>query len=329
MNLYDILGVPKSATIQEIKQAYRILVKKYHPDKGGQDHINKFHAINTAYTVLNDPSKKAQYDSMGFIDRDDINGDIPYQGNGSIFSELINAFCSKLFSSNTSVFTNLRDDEKFEDLLQKNNMEMATNYVINNLKQHFSVGINDSSDKQKYESELSESDTRYESTDIIINIDTNIEEIYNGLIKIITVDRQILKGKSMIVDKVKFNIPVCNDKMIFENEGNEYLNDDNKLVKSNVIVKVRCLHSNYYKRINTYDIMIMSCVTEDELDNGYNKTLKYFDKTITLKCKNPREKLSKNKIITKISGCGIKYYENDNYKNPLYGNLIVVLFKQK
>ena len=50
---YDILGVSKSASQDEIKKAFRKLAQKYHPDAGGDE--DKFKEINEAYAVLSDP----------------------------------------------------------------------------------------------------------------------------------------------------------------------------------------------------------------------------------------------------------------------------------
>ncbi|OGZ34697.1 MAG: molecular chaperone DnaJ [Candidatus Portnoybacteria bacterium RBG_19FT_COMBO_36_7] len=60
---YEILGVTKSASPDEIKRAYRKLAQQYHPDKGGDQ--EKFKQINAAYQVLSDPQKRAQYDKFG------------------------------------------------------------------------------------------------------------------------------------------------------------------------------------------------------------------------------------------------------------------------
>jgi len=64
MDYYEILGVPRDATPEQIKEAFRRLAQKYHPDKPGGD-AEKFKEINEAYQVLSDPQKRAQYDRYG------------------------------------------------------------------------------------------------------------------------------------------------------------------------------------------------------------------------------------------------------------------------
>lgn len=66
-NHYEILGVEKTATEEEIKKAFRTLSKKYHPDKNPEDKAaeDKFKEVAEAYGVLSDEEKRRNYDSFG------------------------------------------------------------------------------------------------------------------------------------------------------------------------------------------------------------------------------------------------------------------------
>ena len=76
---YEVLGLNKSASDDEIKKAYRKLAKKYHPDlnQGDKTAEQKFKEVNEAYDVLSDQTKKARYDQFGHAGTD------PNYGGGS------------------------------------------------------------------------------------------------------------------------------------------------------------------------------------------------------------------------------------------------------
>ncbi|MDO8619971.1 MAG: molecular chaperone DnaJ [bacterium] len=65
-NYYELLGITKSASPEDVKKAFRTLAHKYHPDKKGGDEA-KFKEVNEAYSVLSDDKKRAEYDAYGRV----------------------------------------------------------------------------------------------------------------------------------------------------------------------------------------------------------------------------------------------------------------------
>jgi len=76
---YEVLGVPKDASADEIKKAFRRLAVQYHPDKEGGDET-KFKEINEAYEVLKDQSKRQRYDQFGHAGVGGAAGGNPFGG---------------------------------------------------------------------------------------------------------------------------------------------------------------------------------------------------------------------------------------------------------
>ena len=87
---YEVLGVTKGASADEIKKAYRKLAVKYHPDKnpGNKEAEEKFKEAAEAYAVLSDPDKKAKYDQFGHAGVDGAGPD--FSGGFGDLNDILN-----------------------------------------------------------------------------------------------------------------------------------------------------------------------------------------------------------------------------------------------
>ncbi|MGC9071003.1 MAG: DnaJ C-terminal domain-containing protein [Elusimicrobiales bacterium] len=143
---YQILGVSRDATQDEIKSAFRKLAMKYHPDKnpGNKEAEAKFKEINEAYEVLSDPQKKRLYDSLGPNWQHGQNFEPPPDFSGSSFKfytsgdfsnfEGFSDFFKMLFgnfsffsSKERGSFRNIFDDEDtFESLGKRHRLDVSS-----------------------------------------------------------------------------------------------------------------------------------------------------------------------------------------------------------
>uniref|UniRef100_A0A0N5C681 J domain-containing protein n=1 Tax=Strongyloides papillosus TaxID=174720 RepID=A0A0N5C681_STREA len=103
-NPYNILGISRSASLEEIKRSYKSLVKIWHPDKNSAPEANeKFMAIKQAYEILSNPLKKERFDKFGTFDDSPKND----------FNNHFNQFRSYFQHFNDFAYQGFQEEEKF------------------------------------------------------------------------------------------------------------------------------------------------------------------------------------------------------------------------
>lgn len=119
---YEILGVSKTATDDEIKRAFRKLAKEYHPDVNkSPDAEAKFKEIGEAYAILSDKAKRDQYDRFGHAAFEGGNGPSGFNAQDIDLDDILNSFFGGGFSSSFGGFgrSSANAKRKGEDLLMR------------------------------------------------------------------------------------------------------------------------------------------------------------------------------------------------------------------
>ena len=98
---YDVLGVSKSASKDELKKSYRKLAMKYHPDRNPDDSeaSEKFKELSEAYEILSDDQKRQAYDNFG---HEGVNSSFnSSQGAADAFSDIFGDIFSDIFGGSS------------------------------------------------------------------------------------------------------------------------------------------------------------------------------------------------------------------------------------
>lgn len=163
-DFYQVLGVSRSSSADEIKKAYRRLAKQYHPDvnKGNKDAEERFKGISEAYNVLSDPEQRKKYDMMGQA------YDRASTGNWQDFSGYKGGGQENYGGFNTEGFGDLGD--MLKDLFDMGGMKRGGAY--------------------RHQSQGQQSQPAVNGQDIISDIEISFEEAISGTERSISIRRE-------------------------------------------------------------------------------------------------------------------------------------------
>lgn len=266
---YDMLGIKKDATTNEIKKVYKKLALKYHPDRNleNKDEAEKkFKDITEAYSVLSDENKRKNYDMFGQTD------------NGAQGFMNVNPFemFNNIFKTQVSEFMNVKKNKtsSFENILNElKTNKINTDFNFGGLK--FKINLHEpnasfnNSFKKKKEVKKTKPKNLIKPKEQVSNKFFDISNIYNGITKEITVEliRRIKQNDKFLYKKVikKLNIPL-KGREIFAEECGNHIKGYKKA--ADLLILINDNKSDIYKRINNYDLLILQEINFDELNGS-------------------------------------------------------------
>mgnify|MGYP006128168125 FL=1 len=137
-DLYQILGITKTASVKDIKKAYRALAFEYHPDKNNSIQAqDKFKELSEAYEVLSNADKRKSYDMYGY---ESMKGGYSEINPLDLFQSLFNVDFSKQMKGNVFMFSDLSSSPFGKiDHKMNYNIECSLNELYHGAKKEFSI----------------------------------------------------------------------------------------------------------------------------------------------------------------------------------------------
>lgn len=334
MNYYDVLELPKDASIEDIKKNYKTLAKKYHPDRNSNNDDSMFKNLTEAYSVLSDNDKRRQYDLFGNTNIPNIS-DIPDINIDNIFSNLFN-FSNPDTFQNPNIFFNVNNISNESDIF-----ESFTN-IFDNLKNKKSKRDKNEIEEKEIEIEIREimnggkKRIRYKKKDLCSYCKGTcakspkdiIECLYckglnpfclscKGSGKLFKNDNRCIECIDGLIEKdINLSINLQkglpeNHVLIMKNKGSY---NKNKKIYNDLKIKIKY---KLDKNIHIYGnaIFIYFDITFKEIFCGYKKVIKILDNTIEI---NKDKYFDASKPII-YEGMGIPNYKD----NKTFGDLVV------
>jgi DnaJ-class molecular chaperone len=359
-NYYDILGIPKNASLTDIKKAYKQKALLHHPDRneGNKESEETFKNISVAYQILSDTDKRNLYDINGTTD--DINLDTT-----NIFNEIFKSQINTLFGNNANLSPDmlspdmLSPDMLSPDMLSPDMLspeiggikfsfhsfvnpiinenvtdkfENVTNTLKNAIK-NMNIGdiLNDSNlfdNKNNIPIKKKEPKIKYQTKKNIF-LQTPPDLIYN--IRASLEDIYTLKTKTIKIDRYRKKIKKSEHetkkvKIPLYGRTIRLTEQGNQLEgyidSGDLIIQINDIQHNRFKRINEGDLIITQNINLSDIYNGTVFDIIHLDKSkLKIKC-NKRSLLNQEHFIQKIKKKGLPYYD-ENKKRLTHGHLYI------
>ncbi len=300
-DLYEVLGLDKNATNEEIKKAYRKLSLQHHPDRNNnsQESTELFKKIQNAYEILSDERKRKEYDG-GPLPADHFRATRGSQGvhmNMNMDpSEVFNFFSKNIFSM-ASNFANM-------------GMNMASN--INNGTSNSSNSSNTNMNMFNMENIKN---NLMKPPPIVKNIEITLYKAYTGCTLPIEITRWIIENNVRREENetIYIDIPMgidANELIILRERGN-ILSENNK---GDIKIFIRITNDTEFIR-NGLDLILNKTISLKDALCGFSFDMKYIDGK-EYKINNSRGNIITNNYNKVVNNFGMK---RDNHK----GNLII------
>lgn len=317
-NLYSILEVPNTASIQEIKKNFKRLALKHHPDKqkNKNESHEQFNKIRIAYEILSNPERKEKYDKM-------------HSSEQTSFIKTIMSFITEI--TNPSTIKTFLDDKYIVDNLKEGNINNISKYIIKKVLDEINdfhqfnlddIFINNTSKNNSKNTSKNNTISVYSNTyntsisiskhnhlNVKSSIKVSLEDIYNNKLKQIIIKNN--KGEK------SYNIPLYDPIVIINGAGD--IDENNNI--GDLILQIKCKKDKKFKKIN-YDLYYTDFITLYDLFVGFNKEIDCFGKIINIASSDPLKeyKFDGNCIMIKLDNHGIY---NGESRGDLYIELIL------
>ena len=339
MNYYNILDISKNATKKEIKNAYKTLARKYHPDKCHDPELSKkFLDIQTAYEILIDENKRYEYDILSNNQKIQLYDKIKeyltsispkyteiyeivnkfYPGNEAGLQNDINNLnfkniYNKIFSS---IMINNFSNSNFDYNLNTPPWEKDNYFENENINENNNENINENKEieiplynsKKSLENNIETTlDQELElELDIYGIIETNLKERYNNKYKRIKVNKKYTNSKNTYI------IPTVENELIIKNEG-EY--DEKNNLYGDLIIRIICEEDSEFKQFNNNNIFATKYISLYDYLYGGKIEFNYLDDQII--CVKFNSLIDSIPII-KIKNKGLPYFDDSQYNDEEY-----------